>query len=583
MRYLILATDYDGTLAHDGRVNEATIHAMERLSASGRKLILVTGRELDDLQTVFSQLQLFEWVVAENGAVLYRPATKEEIVLAAPPLPEFARVLRRRGVEPLSQGRVIVATTHPHETTVLELIRELGLGLQVIFNKGSVMVLPAGITKATGLAAALAQMSLSPHNVVAIGDAENDYPFLQASECAVAVANALPPVRAAADFTTHGDHGVGVCELIDELLADDLVNRDTRLQRHHIPIGTTPEGTEVFLRPYGFNLLVVGPSGSGKSTLVTGLLEQLAKRRYQFCVIDPEGDYDAFAKAVALGTSQRAPTVEEVIQVLKEPETNAVVSLVGLPIAERPGFFLALLPRLLELRSRTGRPHWLMVDETHHMLPATWEPAAEALPQQLTGAVRITVRPGLLSPASLASVDTILVVGQEPAVMLTQFATLLGEQPPSIDETPAPGEVILWERHPSSPPRRVRITPARTERRRHNRKYAEGNLPPDRSFYFRGPEGKLNLRAQNLILFTQLADGVDDATWLHHFRQGDYSRWFRTMIKDDILAAESEALERQTDLSPSEGRARLKKVIERHYTLPADPPTPIAGSEAMTK
>ncbi|WDT82345.1 MAG: HAD-IIB family hydrolase [Candidatus Manganitrophus sp.] len=142
MRYYALATDYDGTLATEGRVDEATLEALERLRNSGRRLILVTGRELDELLQVFPQVDLFESVVAENGALLYRPATREIKLLAEAPPERFAQSLRARGVGPLSVGRVIVATWTPHETAVLETIRELGLELQVIFNKGAVMVLP---------------------------------------------------------------------------------------------------------------------------------------------------------------------------------------------------------------------------------------------------------------------------------------------------------------------------------------------------------------------------------------------------------------------------------------------------------
>ncbi len=172
MRYFVLATDYDGTIATDGRVNEKTLAAIERLRASGRKLILVTGRQLDDLQQVFERLDLFDYVVAENGALLYSPATRQEKLLGSQPPQEFIQALRDRHVDPLSVGRVIVATWHPHETTVLETIRDLGLELQVIFNKGAVMVLPSGINKAAGLLAALAELKLSPHNVVGVGDAE---------------------------------------------------------------------------------------------------------------------------------------------------------------------------------------------------------------------------------------------------------------------------------------------------------------------------------------------------------------------------------------------------------------------------
>src|SRR6266581_8123100 len=165
MRYHALACDYDGTIAWDGEVSEDTILALQEVRKSGRKLILVTGRELDDLIKVFPRVDLFDRVVAENGALLYRPATKEQRALAEPPQVNFIERLRQAGIAPLSCGRVIVATWEPHQTKVLELIQELGLDLQVIFNKGAVMVLPAGVNKATGLGAALSELGLSPHNI----------------------------------------------------------------------------------------------------------------------------------------------------------------------------------------------------------------------------------------------------------------------------------------------------------------------------------------------------------------------------------------------------------------------------------
>ena len=103
--------------------------------------------------------------VAENGAVLYLPDSGEEITLCHPPPQEFVDEIHKRGIEPISVGRVIVASWHPNEAKLLELIRNLGLELQVIFNKGAVMALPTGITKATGLAVALEDLGLSPHNV----------------------------------------------------------------------------------------------------------------------------------------------------------------------------------------------------------------------------------------------------------------------------------------------------------------------------------------------------------------------------------------------------------------------------------
>jgi HAD superfamily hydrolase (TIGR01484 family) len=93
---------------------------------------------------------------------------------------------------------------------VLEVIKALGLELQVIFNKGAVMVLPSGTNKATGLKAALKEVGLKPEEVVGVGDAENDHAFLELCGCAVAVGNALPAVKDRAHLVTEATHGAGV-------------------------------------------------------------------------------------------------------------------------------------------------------------------------------------------------------------------------------------------------------------------------------------------------------------------------------------------------------------------------------------
>ena len=231
MHYLALACDYDGTLATEGRVSDAALAALKRLRATGRKLILVTGRELPDLLAIFPPILLFDRVVAENGGLLYRPAEREEKRLAEPAPGPFVQELRKRGVTPLAVGHSIVATHRPNETTVLETIRDLGLELHVIFNKDAVMVLPSGVNKATGLAAALAELGLSPEQTFGVGDAENDHAFLELCGCAAAVANALPALMEKADIVTRAENGAGVAELIEELLANDLAGRERRRNR----------------------------------------------------------------------------------------------------------------------------------------------------------------------------------------------------------------------------------------------------------------------------------------------------------------------------------------------------------------
>jgi len=236
MRFLLLATDYDGTLAHNGHVEPKTLAALERLRASGRKLILVTGRHMPDLSTVFSRFDLFDRIVAENGGVLYRPTTREEIPLCEPPHERFLALLRKRKI-PFLPGRTVVASWHPHEEAVFRAIRDLGLDLQVTFNKGSVMVLPSGINKATGLEAALRELGISADNVVAVGDAENDDPFLGAAECGVAVANALPALKEQADLVLDASDGEGVMELIDELIENDLAKINSAPVRDRASMG----------------------------------------------------------------------------------------------------------------------------------------------------------------------------------------------------------------------------------------------------------------------------------------------------------------------------------------------------------
>jgi hydroxymethylpyrimidine pyrophosphatase-like HAD family hydrolase len=222
MRYRALAADYDGTLATDGVVDDRTIDALERLVRSGRRLLLVTGRRLPHLEHAFPRLDLVACLVAENGALLHWPRSAERRVLAAPVPVAFVKALRDRGVEPLEAGESIVATWEPHRRTVLDVIGDLGLDLRVVLNKGNVMVLPSGVDKASGLVAALDALALSPHQVVGVGDAENDLAFLDLCGYAVAVANALPALKERCDLVTDADHGAGVVELVDRMLAADL-------------------------------------------------------------------------------------------------------------------------------------------------------------------------------------------------------------------------------------------------------------------------------------------------------------------------------------------------------------------------
>jgi HAD superfamily hydrolase (TIGR01484 family) len=563
--FAALATDYDGTLAQHGQVDGATRRAIEEIRQSGRKLILVTGRILTDLASAFGMLDLFDAVVAENGGLLFVPAKKAEIPLAEPPPEALVARLRELGVTPLSVGRTIIATWEPNETLVLKAIRDLGLEQHIIFNKGAVMVLPSEINKASGLKGALKLFRLSPHNVVGIGDAENDQAFLSSCGCAVAVNNALPAVKSKADFVV-SDHGAGVIELARMLINDDLASVRPRVPRAQPVIGHTSDGGALTVSPFE-TVLVTGSSGSGKSTIVTALLEQIQEFAYQFCVVDPEGDYSELRDVVTLGDSDQAPRISEALELLASPDTSIVTNLLAIDPPERPLFLTKLLPELAKMRAVSGRPHWLVFDEVHHCLPAKWRPAPMTLPRELPASIALTVHPEEVAPEFLALVSTVVGVGDGAAQAIKQFCEATGRMSPKIGVAPQADQVLVFRCKDQI--ELVTACRPKEKQKRHVRKYAEGELGEDKSFYFRGPEGALNLRAQNLSTFLQLAAGVDDKTWLHHLRAGAYSQWFRDAIKDDALALEATAIEQDHSLTPGDSRARIRDIVERRYTAPA--------------
>jgi hydroxymethylpyrimidine pyrophosphatase-like HAD family hydrolase len=134
MRYLVLVADYDGTIATRGKAETAALRAIERLRLSGRRAILVTGRQLDDLLAICPRIRLFDYVVAENGAVIYQPRTREQTLLGKLPPAEFVQRLRELSENSIEVGQVVVSTWIPHHSAVLQAVKEFGLELQLFFN-----------------------------------------------------------------------------------------------------------------------------------------------------------------------------------------------------------------------------------------------------------------------------------------------------------------------------------------------------------------------------------------------------------------------------------------------------------------
>jgi hydroxymethylpyrimidine pyrophosphatase-like HAD family hydrolase len=564
MRFHVLACDYDGTLATDGRIAPETMEALRRVREAGRRVILVTGRQFEDLLDVCPEVDFFDLVVAENGAVLYDPKAKRVEDLADPPSSAFLTSLEHAQV-PFSTGRIIVSTVTPYEVDVLETIRALGLDLHIVFNKEAVMVLPTGVSKESGLGAALRRLGMSIHNTVGVGDAENDHAFLRHCGFSVAVANAVPALQALADLVTEAPNGAGVRELVEGPLARDLEPFRARLLERRIVLGTREDGIEFTYPVFGPNVLITGSSGTGKSTLTGVFVERLARREYVMCLFDPEGDFRTLAHhegIVALSAETAdAHRPDEMDQLLRHRSTSVAIDLSALDREEKIRATARFLHAVQRLRAETGTPHWVIIDEAHHVFPPGGSPAQEMFDPAWEGVCLITNEPHLVAPE---------VLGVARHVFSTSLEAVT-ETLPLIDRSRVPGgplatgealSLTLGSGEPSI--ERFRVARRETQHKRHVKKYATGTLPPDRSFRFRGPNGALDLVAHNLETFSMLARGVDAATWLHHLRNGDVARWLREEIKDAELADEVAALSDERDAEVSR-RAALD-AIARRYT-----------------
>jgi hypothetical protein len=449
MRYTAIALDYDGTIAHDGAVPAPVIEGLRRLRASGRRTLLVTGRELEELLGIFPEIGVFDLVVAENGALLYRPETDERRELGEPPPACLVEALKACGI-PLAVGHTILATIRPHETAVLKCIADQGLEQQVIFNKGAVMVLPPGCNKASGLRLALAELGLSPRNVVAAGDGENDHALLDMAEYSVATANAIQTLKESADRVTQATHGAGVLEIINGLLESDLAELPPKRRRRALCLGKDSQGVDVVFPSRRASILV---AGEPRDTLELSIavLERLCKAGYQFCVLDTRGDFIDFKPAVAFGTLDNPPAVEEVLTALDKPDVQTVVCLAAVPEQDRPQFVEKLLVPLRELRARTGRPHWILVDEAHELLPASGHHGD--LPSDgAENTIFVTRDPAALAPGLLAAVDGIAACGARAEATIEALAAAVSWGKPTLPQRAArEHEALVWFRKSERP------------------------------------------------------------------------------------------------------------------------------------
>jgi hydroxymethylpyrimidine pyrophosphatase-like HAD family hydrolase len=560
IRVRALALAYDGTLATHDRLANATVAALVRARRAGLQLILVTGRTFFELTRVCSRLDLFDVVVAENGAVLHDPADNTIRDEGPPPPRRLIAALDRHAI-PFQLGRVLLATARSYETPVRRLLAEARVERDLVRNRASLMLLPPGVSKGSGVRHALERLGLSFHDVLAVGDAENDLELFAACGFAACPCDALAEVRRVADWVFPGDGGEAVSRAIEGPILGGTLPAP-RSGRERITLGWARSTTEPVTIPAGgVNLLVHGDSLSGKSWLAGGLVERLVAARYATCVIDPEGDYQALAEVRGV-TWQEVGAAEDwndaLAALMRNPAASVVVDLSALSPERQLALVWHGLVMLRRLRALCGRPHWIVLDEAHYALQAGGVPD-EVAGLDAKGFCLVTYRPSVLRDRVLDAMD-LFVFGRTTAPAELQFLkTLLqrrGPGDPSILETlPAltPPDYLLAPGDGGTGAVSFVAPPRVTRHVRHLGKYADQPVPPPEVFVFRHRDGPAVATAATLRAFLAELRNVGDEVLLDHASRGDFSRWIADVFLDRHLASQTRKAERRAagDGAPS--------------------------------
>jgi len=546
MKFRVLALDYDGTIAKDGVLSADVRSAIAEARARGIVVLIVTGRILSDLRSVAGDLKFVDAVVAENGAVLAFTDAYTRIVGQLPPQIFFDE-LRRRGVA-FKPGQCIVEADASAAAAVLATIQELQLPLAILFNRGRLMVLPQAISKGTGLGNALRVLRLSLHNVIAIGDAENDHDLLAQCELAVAVSWGSTRLQAEADEVVNGDGPGAVAAYIRRATAQTRLPA-SRAGRHRLTVGTDQDGQPVTPDVSGANVLIVGTSRSGKSW-VTGLLcEQMIIQDYSLCVIDPEGDYGALESlpgVLVLGAkAEHPPEMTDVARAIRYFDLSVVVDLSSIQLHEKIQYLKVLLPMLASVRRNTGLPHRIVVDEAHYFLR---EPnIKELLDLELGAYTLVTYRPSDLHADIRTAIDVVVAKrlsnNHEVETLLAMVKNASVDQGAlSVLRTLPTDEAVVatkWQF------RRFRLLPRLTTHVRHREKYFDFDVVGGQEFVFTENGRPIGSPARSLRQFAALLQKYPASSLGDHARRGDFSRWISKVFHDHRLASDVRKSEQQ--------------------------------------
>lgn len=561
-----IAIDYDGTLTLQDRPNGEVLAALQRLRRRGWKLILVTGRILSELRQVFPDAEdWFDAVVAENGGVLWVHGVTR--VVTAPVPFGLDRPLIEQGVS-FRRGQVLLACSSEHELAVLKELRRLGADCHLVRNRQALMVLPADVSKGSGLFKVLGELGVSYHSTIGIGDAENDMSLLQQCELGIAVGNAVASVKEIADVVLPNQDGMAITELIDgPLLRRERLAEPRRWQ---LELGRSPDDEPVRLPGSGFNLLVTGESGVGKSYVAGLFAERLIEQGYSFCIIDPEGDHAPLGRlhgAMLMGGLEALPSASQIPELLQKRFASVVIDLSLTGEASQAAFLTEIFVRLTEERERSGLPHWIIVDEAQESLGGKTV-LAERLASGAKGFCLITYDLGQLGELASSGIDFVLAVAGSEGLSEATLASL-GELCRASCGFPRIGRSQgLLVRVGSKAPGQVIDFGARMLKHvRHWHKYAQAHLPPDKVFRFRTLFGPTGAAASNIEELRRELLRCDRGAIEHHAAHHDFSSWLRDAIQDEDLAKALHEIEEQHETGVASERLRreLVEAIEARY------------------